>query len=109
MTPQALEKSLQSGRDDVYGLSPVQLVLKAYGIGIEGCGEADPNKVSKALVELISALNFEYRDVAMGMFRLYDYCLRRIKAGDFEAVQSILEELRQTWSKVEKNQGRRAG
>jgi len=108
MTPVTATESTHQAQGGVCSLSPLDLVLKAYDVALEGCHEHDADKVGKAVVELIASLNFEYRDVAMGLFRLYDYCLRRARAGDFQAVATILAELRETWAQVERQQAREA-
>ena len=86
-------------------MTPAQLVLKVYDVAILGCKTKDPRKVSKALVELISALRFEHGEIALGLFRLYQYCLDMVKVGKFDEVLIVLTDLRNTWlTVVEKNQ-----
>jgi flagellar protein FliS len=90
--------------EQIGGLSPTELVVKLYDIGIASCVRKDRVRLSRVLVELISALNFEYRDISVGLFKLYNYCMRLAKEGDFDAVQPVLEELREAWSQVAKSQ-----
>lgn len=78
-------------------MSPGQLVLKIYDYAIMGCKLKDSSKVSKALVELISALDFGQGEIPAGLFRLYQYCMDTTKKGKFEEVLEILTELRKTW------------
>jgi len=88
-------------QENLEGLTPVQLLIRVYDVAIASCHRRDRDKLSRALVELIAALNFEHRDIALGLFRLYNYCLRQAKAGRFEAVQPILCELRDVWAQTQ--------
>jgi len=87
-------------KNEIMNLSPAQLVLKVYDIAVLGCKLRDSMKVSKALVELISALDFEKGDIAIGLFKLYQYCLDIVKKDNFEEAQKILLELREAWLEV---------
>jgi flagellin-specific chaperone FliS len=81
----------------VQGLSPVEIMLQLYDFAIAACVAGDSRKASAALVELIAALNFDYEEIATGLYRLYEYALREVKAQRFESAQRILGELRGTW------------
>lgn len=83
--------------EQISGLAPVEILVRMYDIAIASCNQRDGNRLSRVLVEFISALNFEHQDVAVGLFQLYNYCLRLAKAGDFDAVKPILVELRDAW------------
>lgn len=82
------------------GSTPLNLLLQVYEYGIVGCLKRDEKQVSAALVELIDALNFEQEEIAAGLFKLYDYCLRIVKKGNYDEVLTIITELRDTWTKV---------
>lgn len=90
-------------RQEILTMSPGQLISKLYSIGIRGCHEKDMTKVSKVLIELISALDFTYKDISLGFYRLYDYCLRMVKVQKFDEALKILQELDQTWRQAIKN------
>ena len=81
----------------VQALSPVEVMLQLYDFAIAGCVAGDARKASAALVELIAALNFDYEEIATGLYRLFEYALREVKAQRFEPAQRILSELRATW------------
>ena len=95
--------------EQINSLHPTELILKVYDYAIAGCHQQDADRVSRALVELIAALNFEYRDIAMPLFRLYEYCLRSAKAGEFEEILPVFKELRDTWARVTEESLRQAG
>lgn len=88
---------------EIMTLNPVQLLIKAYDAGIAACNRKDESKTSTVLVELIDSLNFDYADIANSLFRLYEYCLREVKRGNFEVTIKILKELRDTWVQVQDN------
>ncbi len=90
-------------RQEVITLSPGQLIEKLYSIGIKGCYEKDSSKVSRVLTELISSLDFTYKEIALGFYRIYEYCLRIVKAGKFEEVIGILKELEGAWKEATKD------
>lgn len=57
-------------------------------------------KVNAGLTQLIAALNFDYRDIALGFFRLYRYCQDQARKESFEEVEKIIGELRTTWAEA---------
>ena len=87
-------------RNQIMSMNPLQLLIKVYDVAILSCKKRDMEKASKAIVELISALNFDYEEISLGLFRLYQYCLDRIKQGEFEESIRILEGLRESWTQV---------
>ena len=84
-------------QDEVTTAQASGAFLSLYDFAIAGCVAKDARKTSAALVELIAALDFNYEDIAGGFYRLYEYCLREVKAGRFDGAQKILTELRATW------------
>ena len=88
---------------EILTLNPVQLLIKAYDAGITACNRRDESKASTVLVELIDSLNFDYAEIANSLFRLYDYCMREIKRGNFDVTLKVLKELRETWLQVQEN------
>ena len=94
--------------NELQDLRPADILLGLYQYGIEGCLEGNARQVSAVLVELIGALNFDYEEISNGLFRIYDYCLRLVKAGKLGDVAGILEELRDAWSEALQLQETRA-
>ncbi len=84
----------------VAGAAPAQLLLQLYDHAIAGAIRQDHKQVNAALVELIGSLNFDYEEIAVGLFRLYDWCMRRARAKDWEEVLGILRELRTAWAQA---------
>jgi len=85
----------------VHGMSQVELLIKVYDIALASCARREKERLSRAIVELIAALNFEHREVALGLFRLYNYCLRQAKAERYDLVEPVLRELRDAWTQAE--------
>ena len=86
--------------NEIMNLSPVELILKIYDIAIVSCKRKDAERANRALTELIASLNFDYKDISLGLFKLYYYCQHQIRNGNFEAALEILKELRDTWAKA---------
>ena len=85
------------------GLSPGQLLLTVYDIAITSCQQKDNSKATRAISELISSLNFEHKEIALGLFRLYQYTLELIRKQNYSEAVDILNELRDTWATAIKN------
>lgn len=82
---------------EIAGASQEELVLHIYDFAIQGCVRKDEECVSKALAELIDSLNFDYQEISVGLFRLYEYMMRLVKTGVFEQPLDLLRKLRETW------------
>ena len=96
------KEHLNYQKNQIMGMTPAQLILKIYDCAILGCKLKDSQKVSKALIELISGLDFVQGDISLGLFRLYQYCMDIVKKNQFDEVMEILSELRNTWLVVVK-------
>lgn len=88
---------------EIMTLNPLQLLIKAYDAGITACNRKDEDKASAVLTELIDSLNFDYAEIANALFRLYEYCMREVKRGNFDVTLKILKELRETWVQAQDN------
>jgi len=84
------------------GASPIHLVVMAYDVAISSCEKQDFARATKAITILRDALNFDYAEAAIGLFRLYQWCLDCIRQGDYSAALQTLRELRDAWATVEK-------
>jgi flagellin-specific chaperone FliS len=99
---QQYSKSQEYRQHDVLGASPIRLVVMAYDLAIQSCERKDFEKATRAITVLRDALNFEYQDIALGLFRLYQWCLDCIRQGDYESAITTLSELRDAWVQTEK-------
>jgi flagellin-specific chaperone FliS len=87
-------------KNEVMGMTPVQMILKLYDYVIVNCKIHDAGKVNAGLTQLIAALNFEYKDVALGFFKIYRYCQERARKGEFDEVIELIGELRSAWAQA---------
>ena len=89
-----------SKRAKIMSASPKQLICYIYDAGIIACKKKDVTKAGHAIKELINALNFDYKEIALPLFDLYKYCLKNINSENFDEAEEILQGLRNTWYKT---------
>jgi len=85
-------------QSQILGLDSVQLIIKVYDFIILNCKKGNMTEASRGLVELISALNFDCKEISLGLFRLYQYCMDKIKNNEFDEAIHILQGLRDAWA-----------
>jgi flagellin-specific chaperone FliS len=83
--------------DELANLSPVQVIDKLYGVSILACKKGDLALANKAITELIVGLNFDYKDIAVPLYNLYQYSKDCIRKGNLSEAIRVLEELRSMW------------
>ncbi len=86
--------------EDSINLTPVQVIGRLYDVAILAIKKDDQDLARRAINELISALNFEYQEVSLGLFKLYDYCKNCLRTGKKDEALSILTELRGAWGEA---------
>ena len=87
--------------NQINGASPLDLLLMTYDAALIGCGQHDLNRTIKALNLLRDTLDYSYdHEIALGFFRLYQYCADLVRKGEFDEVATILRELRESWAQV---------
>jgi flagellin-specific chaperone FliS len=99
---QASYQNQEYRQQEVMGASPIRLVVMAYDLAIRACEQKDYNRASKAISVLRDALNFDYPDVSVGLFRLYQWCLECLRTGDYDNAMVTLRDLRDAWAQTEK-------
>jgi hypothetical protein len=62
--------------------------------GIAACRAGDAAEVRRVFIQLIAALDFDYRVAARRLVQVYEQCIRRARRGDFEVPMLVLEWLR---------------
>ncbi|MGI6369220.1 MAG: flagellar protein FliS [Ignavibacteria bacterium] len=85
---------------EVYSWSKEKLILKMYDLFIVSTKRGDTQKMTRVLVELMGALNFEYEETSTRLYRLYEYCQRCIFQNKSDEALYIITELRNTWAKA---------
>jgi flagellin-specific chaperone FliS len=88
-------------QQDVMSASPLRLVIMTYDLAIRACEQQDFVKAIKTISALRDTLDMDYPDVAVGLFRLYQWCLDCIRTGDYASAISTLRELRSAWATTE--------
>ena len=88
-------------QQDVMSASPLRLVIMTYDLAIRSCEQKDFEKAVKTISALRDTLDMGYPDVALGLFRLYQWCLDCIRKGDYAAAITTLSELRGAWAQTE--------
>jgi flagellin-specific chaperone FliS len=87
-------------REQFINLSPVEVVKKLYDTAILGCKKNNTVLAQNAITELVVGLNFDYQDISVGLYRLYQYTKYCIRNGNMNEAVRVLEELRTTWVKA---------
>jgi flagellin-specific chaperone FliS len=87
-------------REQFLNLSPVEVVKKLYDTAILGCKKNNAVLAQNAITELVVGLNFDYQDISVGLYRLYQYAKHCIRNGNMNEAVRVLEELRATWVKA---------
>lgn len=98
---QAAYKSQEYRKQEVMGASPLHLVIMAYDLAIRSCEVKNFEKATQAITVLRDALDFNYPEVSMGLFRIYQWCLDCIRKGDYASAAASLRELREAWKITE--------
>jgi flagellin-specific chaperone FliS len=101
MMPKSPYQNSQYRQQDVMNATPLHLVVMAYDVAIRACEAKDFEKAVKTISLLRDALDFDYPDVSMGLFRLYEWCMECIRHGDYTSAINTLSELRMAWRKAE--------
>ncbi len=80
--------------------SQEKLLVKLYDFAIANCRQHNIEKTNKALNELIFGLRFdeaELEKISTGLFQLYNFCKDQMRKRNFDIVERILSELKDTW------------
>jgi len=88
-------------QQDVMSASPLRLVIMTYDLAIRACEQQDFAKAVKTIGALRDALDLDYPDVSVGLFRLYQWCLDCIRKNDYASAITTLTELRSAWAATE--------
>ena len=87
-------------KEEFTNLTPVQVIEKLYDVAIVACKKQDNILARKAINELIAGLNFEHKEIALGLYKLYDYAKYCLRIGKTSEAVKVLEELRSAWSQA---------
>jgi flagellin-specific chaperone FliS len=88
-------------QQDIMNASPLRLVIMTYDLAIRACEQQDFAKATKTISALRDTLDLDYPEVAVGLFRLYQWCLECIRKNDYASAVTTLTELRGAWAATE--------
>jgi len=91
----------QYRQQDIMSASPLRLVIMTYDLAIRSCEQQDFTKAVKTISALRDALDLNYPEVSVGLFRLYQWCLDCVRSGDYPSAITTLTELRSAWIATE--------
>lgn len=80
--------------------SKEKLILKMYDLFLVSNKKKDFVKMNRVLIELMSALNFDYEEQATRLYRLYEFCQRCIFQKKYDNAEYIIRELRDSWAQA---------
>jgi flagellar protein FliS len=95
--------------NNVLEATPEKLIMKIYDFAILKCKARDLEKTNAALNELIYALNYdteEVGEISIGLLKLYKFCQEQMRKRNYDIVEKILTDLRDTWADMLKQQGK---
>jgi len=107
MNPQIALRNYR--QNQIMSATPLQLVLMVYDVAIVGCAHRDLARTTRALNTLIKALDMRQGDIALGLYKLYQYCADLARRNDFDQAAQVLRELASAWVKCLVEQGPRPG
>ena len=92
--------------NQILNSSPEQLLIKVYDFAIVNSEKKDMIKTNTAIQELIGFLRFDdetYKDLAVSLLRLYQFCQDQARKNNYDVVTKILTELRESWLQAIQN------
>ncbi len=95
--------------NSVLETTPEKLIMKVYDFAIAKCRAHNLEKTNAALNELIFALNYdskEVSEVSLGLLKLYKFCQEQMRKRNYDIVEKILSDLRDSWTVVLRQQGK---
>jgi flagellar protein FliS len=90
MDPRSLEDKIVQLRS----LPTSDRILRLYQYAIGQCERGHAEPLAAVFAELVGAIDFAYGPVAEGIYRVYEYCRRKTREGDFQSVAWVLQDLR---------------
>jgi flagellar protein FliS len=87
-------------KQKIMSASPEQLISYIYDLVIAACRRKDQEKALRGLAGLVSALNFDYKDIAVPMYQLYQYCLEQARKKQFDEVEELIGGLKTAWTEA---------
>lgn len=87
--------------NQINGASPLDLLIMTYDAALAAAGQSDLARFTRALGVLRDGLDYSYdAEIALGFFKLYQYCGDLARKGEFDDAAFYLRELRDAWMQV---------
>ena len=103
MKPNKMESSpVKKARRAAGSASPHELVGMAYDLAIRACRQGDATRSEKAILLLRGVMSSTGPEDSTDVMKFYDWCLERIRRGEFEAAAQTLADLRVAWVEAER-------
>jgi|WetSurMetagenome_2_1015567.scaffolds.fasta_scaffold359582_2 flagellin-specific chaperone FliS len=102
MQPKGNSSPGRKPRRAVDSASPLQLVGMAYDRAILACRRADAGRAEKAIGLVREVMNSLGPDDATELMASYDWCLDRVRKGEFAPAEQMLADLREAWRNSER-------
>ena len=86
--------------NEILDASPQKLLIKIYDFAIAQCKNKNIEKTNKALMTLQTALRFDDEnsvEISTSLRNLYEFCQDKMRHREYDIVEKILSELRETW------------
>lgn len=97
MTPSS-PRSPESRRSAPRGAGEDHPVPRLYERGLAACAARSDREVGEVVTRLVATLDFEHEAAATVFFRLYEFCQRRARAGEFDTAARIFREFLAAWA-----------
>jgi flagellin-specific chaperone FliS len=81
--------------------APAQLIGMAYDLAVLACERADADRSIKTVLLLRDAMHSVGPEDSADLLQFYNWCLERIREGDFPVAAQTLSALRDAWKKLE--------
>ena len=86
--------------EQMMNLTPVEVIHKLYGVAIQAIKKNDQQLAQRAINELVAGLNFEHQEMALTLYKLYQYSKHCLRQGNSNGAVEVLEELRTAWGEA---------
>ncbi len=89
-------------RRAVGAATPHELVGMAYDLAIMACRRGEVARSEKAILLLREVMRSAGPEDSTDLMKFYDWCLDRIRQGEFDAAAQTLADLRVAWEEAER-------
>ncbi|MBN1438174.1 MAG: hypothetical protein JW929_02085 [Anaerolineales bacterium] len=92
----------KNGRRGARPATPHELVGRTYDLAIRACRKGEAEKSEKAILLLRELMRAVGPEDSADVLKFYDWCVKRIRADEFDAAVQTLTDLRAAWEQAER-------